>query len=184
MPLSVMRSVKSELLTPWKGQAACWEYLLRMFLTFKISALTLLSSSSGRRPSTFMTVRVFFGMDKTVKNVSPSQSLAAHLSWSTTRITHAKSTNSRNAKMLMPTFARGCEVRLFKQWEVCKVKKGITHSWCASEVHTSAKLQKYTIIPDSMTKLKCWVFCTAWNNVVFKWNCLHRLNCLHRYKCI
>lgn len=41
MPLTVMRSVKSELLTPWKGQTAGWEYLLRVFLTSKIFALLL-----------------------------------------------------------------------------------------------------------------------------------------------
>lgn len=147
MPLSVMRSVKSELLTSWKGQPACWEYLLRMFLTSKISALLLLSSYSGL--SEFMTWTGFFFL---VGGSTVAQSLATHLSRSTTRITHANSTNSGNAKMLMPTFTRGCEVGLFKQRGVCKVRKGITHSQSASEVHTSVNQQKYTIILDSSVK--------------------------------
>lgn len=140
MPLSVMRSVKSELLTLWKGQAAGWEYLLRMFLTSQISAIMLLLFRSlfYRNDDSV----VFLGIDKTVNNIPLSHILAAHSSWSTTQITHAQSTNSGNAKMLMPTFARGCEVGLFKQWEVCKVKKGITHSHRASEVHTFVKQQK------------------------------------------
>lgn len=151
MPLSVMRSVKSELLTSWKGQAACWEYLLGMFLTSEISAL-LLSFCSGHGLSEFISVRGFFlgrggiKLWKMSRSYTVMQSLAAHSSWSTTRITHARSTNSENAKMLMPTFTRGCEVGLFKQWEVCKVKKGITHSQCASDVHISVNPQKYTVI--------------------------------------
>ena len=55
-----------------------------------------------------------------------------------------KRTNTGNAKMLMPTFTTGCEVGLFKQWEVCKVKTGITHSQCAAEVHTSVEQQQKT----------------------------------------
>lgn len=58
--------------------------------------------------------------------------------------------------MLMPTFTRGCEVGLFKQREVCKVRKGITHSQCASALHASVNQQKYSIIlNDSMQSVKC-----------------------------
>lgn len=85
------------------------------------------------------------------------QSLAAHLSRSTTWIAHARSTNSVNAKMLMPTFTKGCEVGLFKQREVCKVSKRITHSQCASEEHTFVNQQRFTIsLNSSIKSMKYW----------------------------
>lgn len=143
MPLSVMRSVKSELLTPWKGQAACWEYLLRMFLTSKF----LPSCSPPPVQETvllnFMTLRVFWNKTVKMPHSATEPGFTLELKHNTNHT--CKSTNSGNAKMLMPTFTRGCEVGLFKQWEVCKVKKEITHSQCASEVHTYVKQKKYTV---------------------------------------
>lgn len=35
---------------------------------------------------------------------------------------------------------------LFKQWEVSKVKKEITHSQCASDVHIYVDPRKYAVI--------------------------------------
>jgi len=139
MPLTVMRSVKSELLTPRKGQTACWEYPLRMFLTSKISVLLL-------PPSVQDTVPHFHE-----KKASHGTILMKIELQHKTNRTHAKSTNSGNAKMLIPTFTRGSEVGLFKQREVCKVKKWITHSHCASEVLTSVNTQYH-----STRSRKCW----------------------------
>lgn len=144
MPLTVMRSVKSELLTPGKGQTAGWEYLLRMFLTSKIFTLLLPSSCSGQ---------------SSVLGAKGHKSLViAHSSSSkNTNHTGVGGTNSVNAKMLMPTFTRGCKVGLFKQRVVCKVKKRIIYSNCASEVCICVGLWTLwtdIIIPDSSTKCR------------------------------
>lgn len=161
MPLSVMRSVKSELLTQRKGQAACWVYIYwECFWCLRFFPLVPLLLFGTRSFWNFMTLSFFW--DKTVKmprSATATQRLTAHSSWRTTWITHAKSTNSGNAKMLMPTFTRGCEVGLFKQWEVCKVKKEITHSQRASEVHTSVKQQKIhnNILKHSMMSLNALI---------------------------
>lgn len=61
--------------------------------------------------------------------------------------------------MLMLTFTSGSEVGLFKQQEVCKVKKRITDSHCASEVRTSTWTCEHSD-PDSSTdgiKLLAWL---------------------------
>lgn len=153
MPLSVMRSVKSELLTPWKGQPVCWEYLLRMFLTSKKKNPPSCSSFPGRIfLNSWHWQRWGGGLWKMTRGSTVVPSPAAHLSRSTTRISHANSTNSGNAKMLMPTFTGGSEVGLFKQREVCKVRERITHSRCASEGHTSVNRPKCAVILDSSMK--------------------------------
>lgn len=125
MPVSVMRSVKSELLTPWKVQASCWEYL-RMF-------------------HDDMRERLLEMKKETLKNYQMSHSatvtqwLAVRAKSSPSWITCIWSTNTGNAKMLMLTFTRGWEVGLVKQWRVWKVNRGISHSRCASQLHTPAK---------------------------------------------
>lgn len=113
----------------------------------KKSTLLLLFSWSDLSERMTLTARGE-GLWKMTRGSTVVQSPTAHLSRSTTRISHANSTNSGNAKMLMPTFTRGSEVGLFKQREVCKVRERITHSQCASEGHTSVNQPECTVILD------------------------------------